>query len=106
MRYIFIALLGTCLLACSEQPTVRSVTPAASAEEQARAKGGDEVLPDYASTGIDPNELLDTWVRTKVRNVTDNTELVIGPQDPEYSIQFKADRSFINFDDQQQHHQL
>ena len=100
MKIILPTLLSLCLLACTQQPTVRSVTPAASPEEQQRAKGADEVLPDYASTGIDPKELIDTWIRTKVRNVTDNTELVVGPSDPEYSIQFKSDRTFINFDGQ------
>ena len=57
-------------------------------------------MPDSKSTRYNPDDLIDTWVRTKVRNVTDNEELTAPAGDNSYSIQFKADRTFINFDGQ------
>lgn len=57
-------------------------------------------MPDYETTGIDPKELLDTWIRIKARNATDDREISADALGEKYTVQFNANKTYRNQDGQ------
>lgn len=96
MKRIAIALLlATTLLACNEEEKVTKVAPAASAEEQTRASTPAASQP-AASTGLMANELVGSWVRTKVRNATDGKEYNTEADANNFSVKFLSDNTYLS----------